>query len=123
MGGDTSHVTNPAPPDPTAGLAVTASASVDKMAMYVGGQVMQTQMMTNLMNLQGSRDTMLQQDKLDARLEIAHLNYEARTAEAEMRHEETMSAEANEHVETLAGAGAISLDSGDYSYPYQWGEG
>jgi hypothetical protein len=121
MSGDSTTITNPPPVDPTAGMAITAAASVDKMAMFVGGQVMQTQMMTNMMNLQGMRDMMLQQDKLDAKLEIASLNYEARMNESEMGHKERMTELANDHVEALALNNEIDLDSDNYAYPYQWG--
>ena len=112
---------NPPNPDPTAMGIAAVMGSVDKMAMYVGGQVQQTQMQTNMMNLMGMRMQMTAQQQLDNKLEIAMLNYEARMREAEMGHKERMTELADTHVERLAESNEISLDSKDYSYPYQWG--
>jgi len=113
----------PPPPDPTAGIGLAAAASVDKMAMYVGGQVMQTQMQTNMMKLMGMQQIIIAQDKLDAKLEIAHMNFEARMREAQMGHSERMTELAQNHVEKLAGDGLIELDSNQYNqgYPYSFG--
>jgi len=111
----------PQPPDYTPAMVAQSAASVEKMAMFVGGQVMQTGMMTSMMNMQGMRDLMLQQDKLDAKLEIASLNYEARMQEGEWKHDEKMTELANDHVETLAAGDEITLNSENYNYPYQWG--
>lgn len=82
---------------------------------------MQTMMMTGMMNMQGLYNLAAQQDKIDAKLEIAQMNYEARSAEAEMVHEERMTELADSHVEKLAEMDAIQLDSKNYQYPYQWG--
>lgn len=112
---------NPPNPDPTAGIAVTAMASVDKMAMYVGGQVQQAQLQTNMMNLMGMRMQLMENQRLDNKYEMAILNFEARVKESEMQHKERMTELANDHIETLASNDEISLDSKNYAYPYQWG--
>ena len=112
----------PPPPDPTAGIVAMAGASVDKMAMFTGGQVMQAQMQTNMMNLMGMRMQMMESDKLDAKVEIASLNYELRMREMTMTHKENMTGLANDHVEALALNDEIELDSTNYRYPYQQGQ-
>lgn len=109
----------PPPPDPTAGIVAMAGASVDKMAMFVGGQVMQAQMQTNMMNLMGMRMQMMEADRLDTKVEIASLNYEARMREMQLLHKERMTELANDHVEALAENDDIQLDSTNYRYPYQ----
>lgn len=114
--------TAPAPPPPvdyTAAILGQSKDSVDKMAIFTGGQIMQSQMQTNMMNLMGMRMQMMESDKLDAKLEIASLNFEARMREMHLIHEETMTKEANRHVETLAQNDEIELDSANYQYPYQ----
>ncbi len=121
MGGGAAPPAPPPPVDYTPAMVAQSSASVEKMAMFVGGQVMQTQMTTSLMNMQGMRDMMLQQDKLDAKLEIASLNYESRAREAEMGHRERMTELSNTHIENLAQGDEIELNSEDYRYPYAWG--
>ena len=114
----------PAPPpvDYNPAMSVQAMASADKMAMFVGGQVQQTMLQTNMMNLMGMRMQMMQEDKLDAKLEIASMNYEARMQEAQWRHEERTQELSNNHVEALVDKGMMDQEQfSDIRYPYQWG--
>ena len=79
-------------------------------------------MQTNMMNLMGMRMQMMESDKLDAKVEIASLNYELRMREMTMTHKENMTELANDHVEALALNDEIELDSTNYRYPYQQGQ-
>lgn len=114
---------SPPPVDYSGAMIAQADAGARQMAMYVGGQTQQTLMMTNVMNMQGMRDMMLQQDKLDAKLEIATMNYDLRAREEMNRHKESMVELANRHIETLAKHDEIELNSENYDvgYPYQLG--
>lgn len=120
--GDTTMYPPPPPPDPTPGIVAMAAASVDKTAMQVGGMVMQTQMQVNMMNLASMRMQIEQQDRLDAKLEIAAMNYEVKMRELHLGHQERMTELANTHVERMADQGHLEgFDVANYKYPYQTG--
>jgi len=122
MGGTDSVMQPPAPPPyPTLGMIAFAEAGKEKMAYMVGGQVMQTQMQTNMMTMMGMERSMMHSASLDAKLEVASMNYEARMKESKMDYDVKLRQEANRHVESLAKSDEIELDSESYAYPYQYG--
>ncbi len=103
----------PAPVDYNPGMIAMAEASKANMAMFVGGQVQQTQMQTNMMNLMGQRMQMMEQGKLDTKLEIAGMKQEADMQEAQYRHDEKLLSLLNTHIEELVDDGMIDPDQLD----------
>ncbi len=111
FGGGTGTITGGgAPTNPGMDMGPMAEASMANMAMFVGGQVQQTQMQTNMMNLMGMRMQQMEQGKLDTKLEIASMNTNVKMQEAQYRHDEKLLELLNNHIEELVDDGMIDPD-------------
>ncbi len=88
-----------------------AEASMANMALFTAGQLQQTRMQANMMNLMGQRMQQMEQGKLDTKLEIAKMNVTARMQEEQYRHDEKLLEQLNHHIEELVDDGMIDPDS------------
>ena len=106
FGGD-DEPTAPPPIDYNPAIGDIADASKANMAMFTQGQVDQTKLQTNMMNLMGMRMQQMEQGKLDTKLEIATMKVEGKMQEAQWRHDEKLLELLNNHIEELVDDGMI----------------
>ena len=121
MGDKSTHI--PPPVDYNPALSMQATQQTEQMRVWTGSQVQQTQMQTSTMQILGAQNLAAQEERLDARLETAYLNFQSQMEQMRLTHKENMVQEADRHIETLAKNNDIQLNSEDYqgSYPYQFG--
>lgn len=121
MGDKSTHI--PPPVDYNPALSMQAAQQTQQMTVWAASQENQTAMQTSTMQILGAQNLAAQQERLDAKLEIAYLNFQARTEEMRLTHQERLVEAANRHIETLAKNDEIELNSEDYQggYPYQYG--
>ncbi len=98
----------PDPVDYNPAIDASVEASKANMAMFTAGQIEQTRMQTNMMNLMGMRMQQMEQGKLDTKLEIATMKHSGDMQEAQWRHDEKLIELLNNHVEALVDDGMIA---------------
>ena len=85
--GDT---TMPPPPDPTAGMAMTAMASMDKTRTQVGGAIQMAGIMAGVQIHQANTQALLGMEMLNTKETLGLAQIEAGLEKAGMRHDENM---------------------------------
>lgn len=120
---DTKVPPAPPPPDPTAGIVAMAGSQAIQTMFVSTAQTRQAEVQANMMTLQGLFHYAAQQERLDANLQMAQLNYDARITQMEYDHRENMVGLSNDFVQELADGGHIEIDSGPVKvdqYKYQY---